>query len=105
MEIRCYVLPVHAAAALGINIDQLDLPRCGDGFDADALWIDPRFIEVRRRREAIARQRERHPNNLHPDLQHKSRPHGLDDKELLKVMKRRARERRRKAMRAAAASI
>jgi hypothetical protein len=104
MEIRCYVLPVHAAAALGINIDQLNLPRCGDGFDADALWIDPRFIEVRRRREAIARQRERHPNNLHPDLQHKSRPHGLDDKDL-KAMKRRARERRRKAMRAAAASI
>jgi hypothetical protein len=107
MEIKSYVLEAHAAAALGIHVWQLNLPRVGDGIDADALWTCPQFQEVIRRKQAIAAKAERHRHDLHPELQHKSHPHEheLDDKELLKVMKRRARERRRKAMRAAAASI
>ena len=51
-----YVLETHAAAALGVPIEQINLPRSGYGVDGDALWVDPRFIEVRRSREAIARQ-------------------------------------------------
>ena len=38
-----YVLPVHAAQALGVSVGQLGLPRCGYGVSGDALWIDPRF--------------------------------------------------------------
>ena len=58
MEIKTYLLPNHAAAALGIHVSQVNdyLPRCGDGYDGDALWICPLFIEVRRSREAIARR-------------------------------------------------
>jgi hypothetical protein len=68
-----YVLPKHASQALGIDPDALDLPRSEYGVSGDALWVDPRFIEVRRSRAAIASQLERHRNNLHPALQHKPR--------------------------------
>jgi hypothetical protein len=51
-----WVLESHAAQALGIDPGSLDLPRCGPGISAEALWIDPRFIEARRSRDAIARQ-------------------------------------------------
>jgi hypothetical protein len=76
--------------------------------DADALWICPQFAEVIRRREAIARQFERNRNNLHPDLQHKSRPsdhevklqrRALRSPEEVKVMKRRERKQLRAAKR------
>jgi hypothetical protein len=50
------VLPRHAAMALGIDIDQLNLPSCGLGVSGDALWVDPRFLEVRRQRQATARR-------------------------------------------------
>jgi hypothetical protein len=102
-----YILPVHAAQALGVRVDQLNLPKSQYGVDGDALWVDPRFIEVRRQREVIARQLERHRNNLHPDLQHK--PRSTEEKLALRReearARRRARQHRRKAMRAAAASI
>jgi hypothetical protein len=51
-----YILEVHAAQALGVRVDQLNLPRSEYGVDGDALWVDPRFIEVRRKRAAIAAQ-------------------------------------------------
>jgi hypothetical protein len=62
-----WVLPTHAAAALGIETWALDLPTCGLGIEADALWIDPRFIEIRRSRDAVARQMERRRHNVSPD--------------------------------------
>jgi hypothetical protein len=62
-----WVLKSHAAAAIGIEPWALDLPRRGYGISADALWVDPRFIEARRSRDAIARQmaERRYEINLH----------------------------------------
>jgi hypothetical protein len=62
--VEFYILKNHAAAALGIEVSQLNLPRCGYGVDADALWVDPRFIEVRRSRAAVARQMAEHRVNF-----------------------------------------
>ena len=61
------VLPRHAAMALGIDIDQLNLPFCGLGVSGDALWVDPRFLEVRRQRQATARRlfERRYDGELH----------------------------------------
>jgi hypothetical protein len=63
-----YVLPVHAAQALGVRVDQLNLPTSGYGVDGDALWVDPRFIEIRRSREAIARIRAEHRHEIHINI-------------------------------------
>ena len=71
--VEFYVLPVHAAAAIGVTVDQLDLPASGYGIDADALWWDPRFIEVRRERAAVALQLAEHRHDIHPELCHKPR--------------------------------
>ena len=54
--VEFYVLRSHAAAAMGIDPSRLNLPTCGLGISAEALWTDPRFIEVRRSRAAIAAQ-------------------------------------------------
>ena len=96
MEIKTYLLPNHAAAALGIHVSQVNdyLPRCGDGYDGDALWICPLFIEVRRSREAIARQMAEHRYNVAPELQH--RPRSTDPEQ-----QQRERRRERKQLRAA----
>jgi hypothetical protein len=60
-----HVLPAHAAQALGIEPDDLDLPRSEYGIDADALWRDPRFVEIRRQRAAIAAQMAERRHELH----------------------------------------
>jgi hypothetical protein len=90
MEIKTYVLPRHAAAALGIDPGALDLPRCGYGFSGDALWIDPRFQEIRRRRQAVALQMAEH--RVDAELHRTPRT-----PEEVKTMKRRERKRARKA--------
>jgi hypothetical protein len=63
--IEFYVLPRHACQALDINPGELDLPRCGYGVSGDALWQDPRFIEIRRERAAIAEKMAAHRNEIH----------------------------------------
>ena len=87
-----YILPNHAAQALGIRVDQLDLPRSGYGIDGDALWTCPQFIEVRRQREAIARQMAERRFNV--ELHRTPRT-----PEEVKVMKRRERKKLRAAKR------
>ena len=62
------ILPEHAAVALGVPVDQVDLPKSQYGFDADALWVDARFLEIRRRQEAIARQMAEHRHEIHINL-------------------------------------
>jgi len=52
------VLAAHAAQCLGIAASQLNLPRVGDGVDADALWRSPRYAEVIRQQEALRRKAE-----------------------------------------------
>jgi hypothetical protein len=86
-----YVLPVHAAQALGVRVDQLNLPASGYGVDGDALWVDPRFIEVRRSRAAIAAQLSAHRHEIHINI-------GRRAAAILKVELKRARqvERRRR---------
>jgi hypothetical protein len=100
-----WVLKSHASQALGIDPGALNLPRSEYGFDADALWVDPRFREVVRQRDAIARQLAEHRFNLQPHLQHKAPP--TDEEARLEKRKARkaARNARRKARRAAAASV
>lgn len=68
--VEFYVLPRHAAAALDINFSELDLPRCGYGVSGDALWQDPRFIEIRRERAAVAAQmaERRHEIHIHINI-------------------------------------
>jgi hypothetical protein len=87
-----YVLPVHAAQALGVRVDQVNLPASGYGVDGDALWVDPRFIEVRRSREAIARQMAERRFNV--ELHRPPRT-----PEEVKMMKRRERKKLRAAKR------
>jgi hypothetical protein len=94
-----YILPIHASQALGIDPDALDLPRCGYGIDADALWIDPRFIEVRRQREIIAAQMAEHRHQIHADLSHKPRTDA--DKEAALKRTRQRRYARKKVQRKA----
>jgi hypothetical protein len=99
--VEFYVLPIHASQALGVRVAQVNLPRSGYGVSGNALWIDPRFIEVRRQREVVARQMAEHRHEIHADLSNKPREKKL---ELCRegARARRARARRRKAMRAAA---
>jgi hypothetical protein len=61
-----YVLPSHAAQCLGVAAGQLNLPRCGDGVSADALWRSPQYAAVMSEQQAIARQfvERRHEVNL-----------------------------------------
>jgi hypothetical protein len=87
-----YVLPRHACQALGIDPSHLDLPRCGYGVSGDALWIDPRFIEVRRSRAAVAAQMADRRFNV--ELHRPPRT-----SEELKIMKRRERKKLRAAKR------
>lgn len=63
-----YVLTIHAAQALGVRVDQLNLPRSEYGVDGDALWCDPRFIEARRSRAAIAAQLAEHRHEIHINI-------------------------------------
>jgi hypothetical protein len=95
-----YVLPIHAAQALGIDPGSLDLPRCGLGISADALWIDPRFIEARRSRDAIARQMADHRLEIHIDRRPRMDP-DMD----LQQRRKMSRKLRLKRLRAAAASL
>jgi hypothetical protein len=94
-----YILPIHASQALGIDPDALDLPRCGYGIDADALWIDPRFIEVRRQRQAVALQLAERRHDIHADLAHKPRTQEEVDAVLKRTRQRRyaRKKRQRKA--------
>jgi hypothetical protein len=69
-----YVLPRHAAQCLGVDPSALDLPRSEYGIDADALWVCPRFIEIRRQREVTARKMAERRFDIQPHMQHKSRP-------------------------------
>lgn len=82
-----YVLEIHAAQALGVPIDQINLPRSGYGIDGDALWTCARFIEIRRSREAC--QLATHRNDLQPCLQHKPRTEEQKEATLSKTRQRR----------------
>jgi hypothetical protein len=66
--VEFYVLPRHACQALGIDPSHLDLPRCGYGVSGDALWLDPRFQEIRRVRAAVARQLAEHRHEIHINI-------------------------------------
>jgi hypothetical protein len=94
-----YILPIHASQALGIDPDALDLPRCGYGIDADALWVDPRFIEVRRQRQAVALQMAERRHDICAELSHKPRTQEEVDAVLKRTRQRRyaRKKRQRKA--------
>jgi hypothetical protein len=63
-----YVLPRHACQALGIDPSRLDLPPCGYGVSGDALWVDARFIEIRRSRAAVAAQLAERRHEIHINI-------------------------------------
>lgn len=71
--VEFYVLTAHASQALGIDQGDLDLPPCGYGVSGDSLWLDPRFIEVRRQREIIALQMAERRHQIDADHSHKPR--------------------------------
>jgi hypothetical protein len=94
--VEFYVLPVHASQASGIDPDALDLPRSGYGVSGDALWIDPRFIEIRRQREAIARKLADHRHEIHVEISRRAAEIiKLELKRAGQVERRRERERKR----------
>ena len=72
--VEFFSLASHAAQTLGIERWALDLPRVGGAVDADALWVDPRFIEICRQRDAVARQlsRRRHEVTINIDKRAKA---------------------------------
>jgi hypothetical protein len=102
-----YVLPRHACQALGIDPSHLDLPRCGYGFSGDALWCDPRFIEIRRSRAAVAAQMAERRFDICPDLHHKPRTEEEQEAKLKRARQRRyaRKKRQRKARRVALISV
>ena len=87
--VEFYVLTAHASQALDINPAELDLPRCGYGIDADALWWDPRFVEIRRERMAVAAQMAERRVNIHADHSHKPRTEDQKEAALKRTRARR----------------
>ena len=104
--VEFYVLTAHASQALDINPAELDLPRCGYGIDADALWWDPRFVEIRRERMAVAAQMAERRVNIHAELSHKPRTEAAKEAMAARTRARRyARKKRQRQQREARAGV
>ena len=88
-----YVLEIHAAMALGVRVDQVNLPRSGYGVCGDALWVDPRFIEVRRERAAIAAQMAERRHEIHINIDRRAAAIFKVDMKRGRRVERRERER------------
>jgi hypothetical protein len=114
-----YVLPCHVRQALGLtDMTELDLPRCGLGFDADALVRSTRYLEVIRERDAIRMRLATHRYNWERDvnpsrlIRDPEKPEPVwrlrytpEERKADLERRRKRREIRRQARRAAAASI
>jgi hypothetical protein len=95
-----YVLTAHAAQCLGINPSALNLPRAGDGIDADALWRSPRYAEIVTELAAIRKQFAERRYTIESAVEHRG---PLTERDL-RLARQRERQHRRVAARKAAAA-